>query len=613
MKEILSDSAFEPLLISELLGGVPEPMLRAISPAPTLVELDAGETLIRQGEEGTDYYLLVQGRLRVFRSDEKGGSRVINEVCPGEGVGEMSLLTGDVTSASVRAMHDSVVVRFPRESYLWLMENSPQAALQVMKTVIRRLRGELAGGGRARHPVHPVVTLLPLSPAGAWKELAFALAGQLAKISRIRLLTRDDVPERWRKAVADRSRLALPEERALSAWLGEQNRGLDQILLLADFESSEWTRLCLRQADLVMLLGKRGEPTAQSEAESGFLRRIDKTVVPRMDLVLLGQGGDLQTSGTAEWFKERTVTEWHHLREGAVSDLSRLARVLCGQAVNLVLGGGGARGLAQIGALRAFQEAGIPVDRVCGTSMGSMIGAMCASRMDPAEMIEIHRDLWMRQKPLRDYTFPSLSVLRGRKLEAGVRRIFGTRLIEDLPIAFFCCSGNLADAELVIHDRGLLWQAIRASGSLPGAGPPLFLDGRILVDGGVLNNLPGDLMFSRHSGRLVLVDVSRERSVRVPENLESTPSGWSILLNRLLPFRKPVPVPGIFEVLYRAATLGSIRRSRSTHQLADLILTPPVQDYSILSVQAMDQIIELGYRDTVKRLEQTGFSVPAGR
>jgi predicted acylesterase/phospholipase RssA len=127
--------------------------------------------------------------------------------------------------------------------------------------------------------------------------------------------------------------------------------------------------------------------------------------------------------------------------------------------------------------------------------------------------------------------------------------------IEDMPIRFFCVSSNLTSIELSVHERGLLWAAVRASGSMPGAAPPMFHDGQVLVDGAVLNNLPGDIMQERFGGRLVAVDVSALDGLQVPAGVPETPSGWMILLRRLL--GRPWPVPGVTELLYCCSGLRS--------------------------------------------------------
>ena len=138
-----------------------------------------------------------------------------------------------------------------------------------------------------------------------------------------------------------------------------------------------------------------------------------------------------------------------------------------------------------------------------------MISAQVASNMSIDAMYEMNRRLWVEGKPLSDYTFPAMSIVRGRKPHNLLRTELAEIEIEDLPINYFCVSTNLSDSELVLHDSGPLWSAVRASGSLPGAGPPLFWGGKILVDGGVLNNLPGDIMRDRFGGIVIAVDVAR--------------------------------------------------------------------------------------------------------
>jgi NTE family protein len=285
--------------------------------------------------------------------------------------------------------------------------------------------------------------------------------------------------------------------------------------------------------------------------------------------------------------------------------MDRLARLLSGRANGVVLSGGGARGLAAIGVLRALNEAGIPVDRIGGTSMGSLIAAQYACGLDFETMTALNYEYWVKNgNPASDFTLPILSLVRGRHMQQLVVDLCGEWRIEDMPLRYFCVSSDLGRAELVLHTTGKLWTAVRASGSFPVMGPPMFVDGRVLVDGGVLNNLPSDIMRSEFGGRVIAVDVSPQRVRTVgAEWDEQTPSGWHLLWRRLNPFMERARLPGVLEVLTRTATLNSDRMSRQTRHLADLLIAPPLLNYGIMRFDKMHEIIEAGYRHTLAELE----------
>jgi len=592
--------AVELLLNSELLEGVPEEVLRTLHPRPELISISAGETLIRQDEVGAAFYLLVYGRLRVFVEDETGVARRVGEVLPGEGVGEMSLLTEDLTSATVRAMHDSDLVRFSRESYIQLMEASPEAALQVTRTVIKRLREGMSGQNRKSN--FSTITVLPIDPDIDVGAFIAEFAEQLSQFLPVQTVSADTLDPQHAHLVKQRERMTVDDDHIVSSSLLVLENEPGAVIYQADYELTEWTRISVRQADIILLLSSVDSPTGLTETEENLINHLDPDLAPRTDLVMLHPEEWRAHCGTADWLESRHVDEYHHLRCWRRDDFARLARILTNNAINLVLGGGGARGFAQIGVIRALNEAGIPIDRIGGTSMGSIVGAMHAVGLGFEQMSQLSREIWIEGKPLSDYTFPALSIVRGQRLHNLIKNALSGWQVEDLPISFYCVSGNLTDIDLMLHDSGPLWQGVRASGSIPGAGPPMFLDGKLLVDGGVLNNLPGDIMQNRHGGYVIIVDVSPQEPISVPEDIGETLSGWRILRSRLNPFETALQVPSLFEVLYRTATLSSELMSKVTQQLADILLVPPLERFGTLSFDQIDEIIAVGYRDTVRRL-----------
>ena len=173
-----------------------------------------------------------------------------------------------------------------------------------------------------------------------------------------------------------------------------------------------------------------------------------------------------------------------------------------------------ARGLAHIGVIRALREANVPIDMIGGTSMGAVISGLVAMGRDWKEMVEINRDAWLHRKPHKEYGLPIISLIRSRRLDSMAQHIWGTAEIEDLWLNYFCISCNLSTSEMLIHERGPLWRAIRASASLPGVFVPVLEEGNILVDGGIVNNLPGDIMRERACRRVLVVDVGSEHEFR---------------------------------------------------------------------------------------------------
>jgi len=182
-------------------------------------------------------------------------------------------------------------------------------------------------------------------------------------------------------------------------------------------------------------------------------------------------------------------------------DLGRLARLLTRRGVGLVLSGGGARGFAHLGVIRALREARVPIDFVGGSSIGSIIAAGVAVGWSDDEMRMRYRRSFVDTNPVNDYTFPFVALTRGRKVSRLLQREYGDVLIEEpAPAFFFCVSANLTTGRALEHRDGRLADALRASVAIPGVMPPAYRGEDVLVDGAAINNLPVDIMHTTHRG-----------------------------------------------------------------------------------------------------------------
>jgi len=295
----------------------------------------------------------------------------------------------------------------------------------------------------------------------------------------------------------------------------------------------------------------------------------------------------------------------HHIRSENALDLARLARLIVGRANNLVFSGGGARAFSQVGVVRALKEFSVPVDRIGGCSMGAAIGAMIALGEGLDDKVKRFRELFFTKRPEKDFTIPLLSLMSGKRMTNMGVDLFGDLKIEEMPIRYFCISSDLSEGEILEHFDGLVWQALRSTAAMPVIAPPLLRNGRMLVDGGVLNNLPIDIMRRHFSGSVIAIDVSRQEPLVVDSRWEmKCPSGLDILRDKFRLLGPKLGLPSIFEVLRRTVTLASERQAQLARLNADLLITPPVSTFGLTEFTAFDRIVELGYRHTVRLLEE---------
>jgi predicted acylesterase/phospholipase RssA len=272
----------------------------------------------------------------------------------------------------------------------------------------------------------------------------------------------------------------------------------------------------------------------------------------------------------------------------------------------LVLSGGAARGFAHVGVWRALREAGVHIDAVGGTSMGSVVAASLALGYDPQSFVDVCKGLFDKYRPFKEYTLPVFSILRSRRLDQMLRLQWGEIEIEDLWINYFCVSANLTAAEAKIHTRGSLFKAVRSSIAIPGITLPVIDGDDLFVDGGLVNSMPGDVMKEICRGRIITVDTTPSRDVEIDKGCTEFPSPWSALLSRFNPFHKPKKMPNILQIMARATMINSIQRRNDVREEVDYYLRPPVERFGMLEFESIDAIVETGYRYAREKINEFG-------
>ena len=574
---------------TELWGSLPRDVLVAMEAWLEWISIPSGTVLIRQGDPSTHMFLLLHGRMAAS-IERDGEERWIRNILPGESVGEIGLLHDSPRTASVRAVRDSQLACLSAEGFRHLAAEHPQLMWPLTRLLVERLTS--AERGRPRRD-YSIVLLEGLTPGVDVQTFGHTLATALQKRCDATCLGVSD----FQAALArDRDRSdALYRE--LSHRLSRLEDVHDVVILLADPEPSWWTPWCQRQADLVLCVARASESMVALPQEG------DDELAPRPRELVLVQDPDRPPRDTASWLSRVPSSSHHHIREGVVADVERLARRLTGDAVALALGGGGARGAAHIGVVRAFREAGIPIDLVGGTSVGAVIGAQVAMEW-PIEKMAEEMTSWVKKKPSSDYTVPFVSLLAGRRAERMMKETFGAWNIEDLWRSFFCVASNLTQARAEVFRDGPLWRAIRASASLPGVLPPVLKRGDVLVDGCVLNNLPGDIMHGLHRCRVVSVNVSPATDLRVDPSLEAYAQGWRLWprLLRQLFTKSNDGLPLLPEILMRSGNVPTVQRSNEIERVSTLYLAPDVGPYRTLDWGHFDAIEEIGYQAAVEAL-----------
>ncbi len=562
------------------------------------VNLERGQALFHQGDLYDGWYLILAGRLRVVVNDaETGKETAVAELGRGDSLGEMAMITGDKRSATPYAVRDSLLARFPVQAFEKIMEHHPQVLLSICRTLVKQSQNTAR---RSSAKSRLVITVTPAGNGVLAPEFSLALQRALETFGttlhvNARKLSEEGVLNVTADLAADH-----PNWLHFSAWIEEQQGKYDFIVLETDRQISGWTQRALGQADHVVVVGDAATDRAPGEIEERLLPLDQSTDVrrARRTLVLVHGADTVMPSGTREWLALRQVDRHLHVHSGSQQDIERVARMITGRAVGVALGGGGARGFAHLGAIKALRELGIPVDLMGGTSMGAIIAAQLATGRSQEELYELNRRV-IDLKPFNEYTVPMVAMLKSAKITESALIAFGDICIEDLWLPYFAISSNLTTAEMVVHDTGPVWEATRASGSLPGIVLPLVRGEHLLVDGGVINNLPGDVMRIKcDGGSVIAINVSPEEDVGI--DIGGFPSPWKIFWSRVLPFKKRITVPGMIDILMRTTMLASSNRTAQVRSSVDLYLRPPIDAYGMLEFEKLNEFIDIGYHYTLK-------------
>ena len=418
----------------------------------------------------------------------------------------------------------------------------------------------------------------------------------------VRTIHRETVDNRYGQRRAADIPAHHPLHPLLMDWLDQVEQSCDYLLYVADASWTEWTRRCLRQADRVLLIADAATTSEPTVVEQAIYAQSSEQP---LELVLIHDRTVTQPTGTIAWLAQRPLQAHYHVRRQDHAHFGRLARCLTGNANALVLSGGGAKGFAHVGVMRALEEQNIPIDMIGGTSMGALLGIAPALGWSFERTMAIVAE-FANPKSLFDYTLPVVSLFAADKVNSLIQRLVGDVQIEDLWHPYFAVSTDLTAARAVIHRRGAVWRAARASFSIPAIFPPVIDERKhVLVDGGMMNNFPVDIMRNEvGSGRIIGVNVGRSDVPDQHYGYETSLSGWQVLRNRLDPRAEQLAIPSLASILLRSAMVNNRQLVTKVKQACDLLLEPDVQDVGLLDFGAYERLIQRGYALAAQELQQ---------
>lgn len=572
----------DPVLLSDLAGRAQR------------VELASGSTLFHYGDQGDALYVVATGRLRASVPHDEG-NEIVGDVGRGDVVGEIALITGEPRTATVRAIRDSVLIRIGKQDVECLLDRHPAAMMDLARLIVLRLR--MHGRTRSRDALRSTRTLALVrahAAAPALTELAAELSQSLARAGQIRLLDAAAVESALGAGHADTPFELGERNNRLVSWLNSLEAEYRYLIYVADDSMSAWTARCLRQADRILLVADARQP-----AEAGESVEYIKShgIQAPVEVVLMHPTHRIDSCQSLQWRSQCGASSHHHITRSLHDDVARLARLTTGLATGVVFGGGGARGFAHLGLIRALAELGHKVDLAGGTSFGALVSALVAQGRPLEDIRGELTELFVKHNYLNDYSLSRVSLITGRKFRNQLDKIFGDQRIEELPIPYFCVSTNLTRGSAAVHDHGRLADWVASSMTIPGIGPPVVWNGDLLVDGGLLNNVPTDLMQLMGRGDVIGSDVSNAVELRVEGVDSSEPRD-------LLNFRAVAKSFNLAKILFRSATLVDEDQMRARRASADLYLRMPVQGVGTFDWEAAQSLENQAYEYALVELEK---------
>ncbi|OQD72332.1 hypothetical protein PENPOL_c001G05230 [Penicillium polonicum] len=639
------------------------------------VQVSAGQVIYHQGDESDAIYIVLNGRLRSVLEGQNGKITVIGEHGQGESVGELEVMTESTRPSTLHAIRETELAKFPRSLFNSLAQEHPGITIQVSKLIAQRMRdlvehplsekgieqGHAGGVQTATSTVNlRTVAILPVMAGVPVVEFGHRLLQALHQIGVTRGVTSLNqatiLNHLGRHAFTKMGKLKL------SQYLADLEEKFGMVLYIADTNvNAPWTQTCIAQADSILLVG-----LAESSPRIGEYERflLGMKTTARKELVLLHAERYCSPGLTREWLKNRVwINGGHHhiqmafrsttepshppsKKFGTVlkqrvqilqaeiqkytsrraqqtplyspqtpfkGDFHRLARRLCGKSVGLVLGGGGARGISQVGVIKALEEAGIPIDIIGGTSIGSFIGALYARDADVVPMYGRAKKFSGRMGSMwrfaLDLTYPTVSYTTGHEFNRGIFKTFGDSQIEDFWLEFYCNTTNISRSRIEYHSSGYVWRYVRASMSLAGLMPPICDEGSMLLDGGYIDNLTVAHMKSLGADVIFAIDVGSIDDT-TPQGFGDSLSGFWSVFNRWNPFSSLPNPPTLSEIQARLAYVSSFDNlERAKNMPGCLYMRPPIDPYGTLDFGKFDEIYKVGYaygKEFLDRLKSEG-------
>lgn len=586
----------------KIFSSLDESIISELLPKFTRVELDHNSILFHQGEAADYVYILTSGKLIAQLNTGNNQHRTIGHIDEGDIVGELGALANTTYPYSIKAIRNSVLYKLTSKEFIELCHQKPSLMLATIHPVISVAQNIIHLLTQEDNNTH--VVIVPANKNISLDEFAEQYI-PLIQASPSTVLISDFLPE-YNNSMTNSS-ILVEKIRNITIKI----RSTQKIFYLLRSSETELAKIALKKADTLYIVANS---TSQPEIDSFILDNIqhDKTLFKSQpNLILLHAKNVTKPIHTSLWLYHYPFNLHHHVRMGTKSHFKRLLRFMRGKAVGLVLSGGGTRGWAHLGAMKSIRDQKIPIDFIGGTSVGAIIGGCYSLEESYENAYEYFYQIVNTSRysvSVRSMTLPLVSIFDAKNFTNVLYNVFDNTLIEDLWLPFFCVTCNLANYSEEIHRTGLLWEKARASASIPGLIPPAVINGEIHFDGGLLNNLPVDVMWQMlgKKGKTIAVELTSSMHDTHKYHFPPVLTFKQALMTRLGMNQETYKFPRFVDSFMRGLLIGSSAKAKHNGQSATILVNLSLRKFRILQFNQKhaEKMFEIGYLETTSQILQ---------
>lgn len=555
-----------------------------------MIELMPNEILLRQGDYSEYLYVVIEGRLLAKLTTKSSKQKIIGTIEEGESVGELGAISGKVRTMTVIALSECKLLKISHNHFKDFCLQHPIILQEMMNRLIGRMQSNIGLLSEYRPARH--ISIMPANEYTPWDLFTNKLKDYIAAYDNI--IVFDDREDDERNKIINKiSSFKTPN--VISLYLIHQG-------------GSVLAQVCREYTDRIFLVAMQNDQVKFSDIAIEFLISHFFAHVKR-DLILLHSGDKIKN--TTRWVKNQPLNLYHNVRLDKSEDFERVFRCIIGNAIGLVLGGGGAKTWAEIGVIKALIENKITVDAIGGSSAGAFVAACYALTQDydkSCDKMKIIIDSLYPPFALRNFTWPIISLLSGANGTNALQKVFSNARIEDLILPFYCMSSDLSNKKSTIHKRGFIWEKLRASVAVPGIFPPYVHKGQLHVDGGLMNNVPVNIMreLIGDTSKIIAVNLNTNQLDSTVYNFPPIISFKDSLLYKIGLGNKDYKFPNYFDTFMQALILGASAKEKENSLLADILITPDLRKFHMFSIdmKIAEELIEIGYQATMIQIRE---------